>query len=68
MQEEKPERQRGTAESDAGPDEQLEPHDNEHGDIAPDLAIEPEPPADDAEDVARRWEAADPIEGEAPTG
>lgn len=37
-------------------------------DLAPDIEIQPEHPAEDEEDVERMWEASDPVEGEAPTG
>ena len=45
-----------------------EPQADQNGGFAPDIAVEPEGPADDEEDVRRRWEASDPIDGEAPTG
>ncbi len=50
------------------PFEPLEPSAGQNVDIAPDVAVEPEAPAEDEEDVRRMWEASDPIEGEAPTG
>lgn len=69
MGDELPEKQRKSADSAAAAHE---PHQSQgqdaQPDLAPDLEVEPEHPAEDEEDVARMWEASDPIEGEAPTG
>ncbi len=68
MANEKPEQGRPVTETDSPVDEPLEPRADQHDGIAPDLSVEPEPPAESEEDVRRMWEASDPIEGEAPTG
>lgn len=69
MGKDKPEQQRRAGDMASAIDEPREPPvDRKHGDAAPDLAVEPEPPAEDEEDVRRMWKASDPIEGEAPTG
>lgn len=69
MGEEVPARHRTPADSAATTHE---PHQSQgqetQADLSPDLEVEPEQPAEDEEDVARMWEASDPIEGEAPTG
>ncbi len=68
MAKEKPEQRRPATATASPIDETLEPRADEHDDLAPDLSVEPEPPAESEEDVRRMWEASDPIEGEAPTG
>ncbi len=64
----RPDQGRPITETDPPIDEPREPRADQHDDIAPDLSVEPEPPAESEEDVRRMWEASDPIEGEAPTG
>ncbi|MDP8927348.1 MAG: hypothetical protein M3O70_01910 [Actinomycetota bacterium] len=69
MGNEVPEQQRPPADTAAPPESSPQsPGQEMHGDLAPDLEVEPEHPAQDEEDVERMWEASDPVEGEAPTG
>ncbi len=68
MRNEVPEQQRPSADTAATSHAHQSPEQEMHADIAPDIEVEPEHPAEDEEDVARLWEGSDPIEGEAPTG
>ncbi len=68
MEKEIPEQSRPAADAAATFEATQPPAPRMEGDLAPDVEVEPEHPAEDQEDVERMWEASDPLEGEAPTG